>query len=253
MVPENTASSISQARTTMRPRGSEFAIIRGVSLRVETFRVGPLDNNLYLLIDDHNHEAVVVDPSIESAPALQRMRELLRSGVHFSGIWNTHGHFDHIYDNALWKAELAAPILMHRDDDFFVQRLREQALWMGLPPPTTVSPDHWLNGGETLKVGGYHAAVLLTPGHSPGSVTFYFAGDGLCISGDVLFQGSVGRTDLPGCSVEQLQHSLATLLQLPDATRVLPGHGEPTTIGLERRTNPFCQSLPPTNQETELR
>lgn len=215
-----------------------------MSLKVETFVVGPLSNNLYLLIDDVAQEAVLIDPSIDSAPALARVRQLSNSGVRLTAIWNTHGHFDHVYDNALWKDAFPVPISMHRDDEFWLERLREQALWMGYPPPVAVPPDHWLTDGEIVAVGTHHARVLHTPGHSPGSVSFFFEADEVCISGDVLFQGSVGRTDLPHCSVPQLQHSLAKLVALPPTTRILPGHYDPTTIQQELEINPFCQQLP---------
>jgi len=224
-----------------------------VSLQVEAFVVGPLSNNLYLLLDDIAQEAVLIDPSIDSAPALAHMRDLSNSGVRLTAIWNTHGHFDHIYDNALWKGAFSVPFFMHQGDEFWLERLREQALWMGYAPPEGVTPDHWLTDGETLSVGTHRARVLHTPGHSPGSVSFFFEAEELCISGDVLFQGSVGRTDLPRCSVSQLQQSLAKLVALPPATRILPGHYDPTTIQQELATNPFCQQLPRpdySNQET---
>lgn len=214
-----------------------------MTLQVETFVVGPLTNNLYLLWDDVADEAILIDPSIASDAALTRMRALSDSGVRLTAIWNTHGHFDHIYDTARWREAYHVPILMHHDDEYWVQRLRDQALWMGFPPPTIVSPDQWLRGDETLTVGSHRARVLHTPGHSPGSVSFIFDDAGLCISGDVVFQGSVGRTDLPRCSPPQLQQSLAQLMALPAATRILPGHYGPTTVREELLNNPFCQQL----------
>lgn len=222
-----------------------------MTLQVETFVVGPLTNNLYLLRDDVAGEAVLIDPSIESDPALARMRALSDSGTRLTAIWNTHGHFDHIYDTARWHAAYPIPIFMHAADEYWVQRLRDQALWMGFPPPTVVLPDHWLQGGEILTVGSHRARVLHTPGHSPGSVSFIFDDAGLCISGDVVFQGSVGRTDLPRCSPPQLQQSLARLMALPGATRILPGHYAPTTVQQELRHNPFCQQLPDPNDDLQ--
>jgi glyoxylase-like metal-dependent hydrolase (beta-lactamase superfamily II) len=214
-----------------------------MSLRIETFVVGPLTNNLYMLIDDEAREVVLIDPSIDSDPALAQMRHLHSDGLRLSAIWLTHGHFDHVYDTALWRDEFPAPLLMHRADEFWLQRLREQSLWMGLPAARPVTPDGWIEAGTTQTIGGHGARVLHTPGHSPGSLSFFFEEQGICISGDVLFQGSVGRTDLPGCSQGELNDSLAQLCSLPDATRVLPGHGNATTIGIEKRTNPFCRAL----------
>jgi len=215
-----------------------------MSLRIETFVVGPLTNNLYLLIDDEAREAVLIDPSINSDPALEQARRLQREGIRLSAIWLTHGHFDHVYDTALWHDEFPVPILMHQADEFWLQRLREQSLWMGLPAPRAVVPDRFIEVGDTLNIGRHYARILHTPGHSPGSVSFLFEAEGFCVSGDVLFRGSAGRTDLPGCSPPQLTESINLLCSLPDTMRVLPGHGEATTIGSEKRSNPFCQSQP---------
>jgi glyoxylase-like metal-dependent hydrolase (beta-lactamase superfamily II) len=217
--------------------------ISSVSLRVETFVVGPFPNNLYLLVDEAAGEAVVVDPSIDSGEARARVHDLERDGIRLIAIWNTHGHLDHVYDNALWRNEFGSPIFIHRGDTFFLERLHEQSLWLGLEAPAEASPDHWLDDGQVLTVGSHQARVLHTPGHSPGSVSFLFDAEELCLSGDVLFRGSVGRTDLPGCSDQQLQESLAKLCALPSATRILPGHYEPTTIDIEIKTNPFCRQL----------
>lgn len=235
--------SIAQGRTSRR----HFAKLYPVTLQVETFVVGPLTNNLYLLLDDVAGEAVLIDPSIDSGAALARMGVWSDSGVRLMAIWNTHGHFDHIYDTARWREVYNVPILMHEADDYWVQRLRDQALWMGFPPPVLAPPDQWLKGGETLTVGSHRARVLHTPGHSPGSVSYIFDDAGLCISGDVAFRGSVGRTDLPRCSPPQLQQSLARLMALPGATRLLPGHYGPTTVRQELLDNPFCQQLPDLN------
>lgn len=209
-----------------------------MGLRIETFVVGPLPNNLYLLLDDQAREAVVVDPSIGSEAALERMRELQKQGVKLAAIWNTHGHFDHVYDNAAWKSEFDVPLGMHDGDLFWTQRLREQALWFGLPTPQSVAPDFSFEDGQIVRVGTHAARVMHTPGHSPGSVSFLFEDQNACVSGDVLFRGSVGRTDLPGCSVEELRLSLKRLSELPAPTRILSGHGDATTIG-EEMTNPF--------------
>ena len=214
-----------------------------MSLRIETFVVGPLPNNLYLLIDEDGGEAVVIDPSIDSAQALARVRELQNSGVLLRAIWNTHGHFDHIYDNAVWRDEFDVPLLAHPGDELFLDRLPEMAHWFGLPEPELAMPTGELVEGLIVRVGSHEARILHTPGHSPGSVSFYFAEDNVCISGDVLFRNSVGRTDLPGCSFAQLQDSLRKLAALPAETRVLSGHGEETTIGAETRSNPYYRDL----------
>jgi glyoxylase-like metal-dependent hydrolase (beta-lactamase superfamily II) len=202
-----------------------------------------MPNNLYLLIDDATRQFVVIDPSMGSEAARERVRTLLSEGYAFTAIWNTHGHFDHIYDNAIWHQGFGASIWMHRDDELFLERLPEQSLWLGFAAPDVVLPAHWLQGGQTLTVGEHRAQVLHTPGHSPGSVSFLFADEGHCFSGDVLFRGSVGRTDLPGCSFPVLQQSLLALARLPAATHIFSGHGDSTTVGDELATNPFYQPL----------
>jgi glyoxylase-like metal-dependent hydrolase (beta-lactamase superfamily II) len=211
-----------------------------VSLLIETFVVGPFPNNLYLLTDTVSRQSVVIDPSIESDAAITRVQE---NGSALQAIWNTHGHLDHIYDNALWKERFDVPIWMHEADTFFLEHLREQAIWLGLAPGNPVAPDHHFHAGQTVSIGEHSAQLLHTPGHSPGSVSLYFAGQNVLFGGDVLFQGSVGRTDLPGCDAAQLQNSLRALMQLPPQTRVLPGHGEETTLGEELRSNPFLEFL----------
>jgi glyoxylase-like metal-dependent hydrolase (beta-lactamase superfamily II) len=221
------------------------------SFVIEHFSVGEMDNNLYLLVDPLANEFVVIDPSMESDVALNRALELQSSGLRLTAIWNTHGHFDHILDNARWKKSFQAPLWMHEGDLFFVERLREQALWFGFQAPDEVPPDAYFQNGQSLKVGNQTVQVLHTPGHSPGSVSFYLEEHGVCISGDVIFKGSAGRTDLPGCSEPQLGESLHRLLCLPESTRLLPGHGPATTVAHEKRTNPIYLSLQPVTPDIQ--
>ena len=212
-------------------------------LPVEVFISGPLQTNTFLVFDERAREAIVIDPSIQSDAAFARARELRARGILLQAIWNTHGHFDHIYDNARWKSEFTVPVLAHAADSFFVENLREQSLWFGLPAPEITAIDQVLNGGETLSVGNFACRVLTLPGHSPGSVGFYFESCGACIQGDVLFAGSVGRTDLPGCSESDLAASLHTLFALPPQTQIFTGHGEATTLERELRENLVARDL----------
>ena len=214
------------------------------TLTVEHFAIGPMDNNLYLLIDHAARAFVVIDPSIESEVALKRAQELVAEGFDLLAIWNTHGHFDHILDNEKWKNAFSVPLLMHKGDLFFVERLKDQALWFGFPASDGLLPDENFHDGQTLKIGPQSVQILHTPGHSPGSVSFYLKEQEICLSGDVIFKGGVGRTDLPGCSDEQLGASLQLLLSLPETTQLLPGHGPSTTVAHEKRTNPVYLSLP---------
>lgn len=210
---------------------------------MQGFVCGPLQTNLYLLLDVESREAVVVDPSIETDEALQLAMEWRAAGIRIAGIWNTHGHFDHVYDNARWRKEFGVPIYAHPADAFFLDHLREQAMWFGLPAPEVVPADIEITPGKTLTVGRFSPQILELPGHSPGSVGFYFESEGFCISGDVLFAGSVGRTDLPGCSEADLAASVRKLFALPPTTRILPGHGGGTRVEVEMRDNDVARDL----------
>jgi glyoxylase-like metal-dependent hydrolase (beta-lactamase superfamily II) len=215
-----------------------------MSLLFETFNIGPMDNNLYMVIDDDAKEFVVIDPSLESTPAVKRAEGLVAAGYRFVAIWNTHGHFDHVYDNARWKAAFGVPLYAHPSDGFFLEHLREQAIWFGFPPPEVVQPDFPIEpGSQELHVGSHHPQVLSIPGHSPGSVGFYFPDAQVCISGDVLFAGSVGRADLPGASEATLASSVRRLIHLPAGTRILPGHGPATTVAMEIASNQVAKDL----------
>ena len=202
---------------------------------------GPVATNAYLCHETDANALVIIDPAIGADELFGRAQELVAGGATFAAIWNTHGHFDHIYDNARWKAAFDVPLFAHPADAFFLERLREQSLWFGLEAPETASLDIELHEGDTLQIGRETARVLELPGHSPGSVAFQFAE--FLIVGDVLFQDSVGRTDLPGSDARTLARSVARLFELPDATRILPGHGNETTVGREKRENAVARAL----------
>ena len=213
------------------------------ALLIEGWSCGPLATNAFLLRDDAAHQMLLIDPAIQGDAPLARALELREQGFELAAIWNTHGHFDHVYDNARWKSAFQAPLSLHSDDAFFLEHLREQSLWFGLPAPEAAAPDRDWKGVQQAEFAGRQVQILHTPGHSPGSVSFYFPSEKLLLCGDVLFKGSVGRTDLPGCSVEALKSSLQVLAALDPETLVLPGHGEPTTIGDELKSNPILREL----------
>ncbi len=198
-----------------------------------------METNSFLLWQ--NREAVIIDPSIDADQLLQKMRELRDDGVQLTAIWNTHGHIDHVYDNALWKAEFGAPIYCHAADHFFLEHLREQSLWFGLAEPEVAQPDELLREGQTLKVGDLEVQVIELPGHSPGSVAFAF--DDHLISGDVIFQNSYGRVDLPGADAPALARSLGRVLQMAPQTQILCGHGEMTSVEIEAKSNAAARDL----------
>lgn len=204
-------------------------------LRVIRYNVGPLDNNTYVLLDMETHQAAIVDPSFDSAPI---WGEITRHGWKVAWVLNTHAHIDHIVENAFFVEKSGAPLALHPADLSLLHRLDVQSAWLGVETPRACEPTHPLADGDTVSIGSSCLTVAHTPGHSPGSVSFI--GDGFVLTGDALFAGSIGRTDLPGGNAEELLRSLRTrLLTLPDDTIVYPGHGPETTIGEERRTNPF--------------
>jgi len=196
-----------------------------------------MGNNTYVIVDDATKEAAIVDPSFESD---QLLPELQEKGLTLRYLLLTHAHFDHVIGNAFYASTVGLPIALHRADLPLLRALPEQGRMFGVPVEPSPDPTIWLEEGKPLTLGETTIQVLFTPGHSPGSVTFLV--DDAAIVGDVLFAGSIGRTDLPGASHQTLLDSIRTrLLTLPDETRVLPGHEDETTIGEERRNNPFLR------------
>jgi hydroxyacylglutathione hydrolase len=204
-------------------------------VRVERFQVGPFENNLYLLTTSGSHDAIVVDPSVESREVLDG---ILSRGLAVKRILLTHAHIDHILMVHPFAQATGAPVWLHAADRPLYEHGAEQADRIGIPWIGTVPISHWIQEGEDVGIPGIDARALSTPGHSPGSVTFATP-EGLIV-GDVLFQGSVGRTDLPGGDWDTLVRTIRErLFTFPAGTAVYPGHGLPTTIGTERKTNPF--------------
>ncbi len=206
----------------------------------EILPVGMLACNCSILGDEASGEAIVVDPGDD----IERIEEVLarhRLGVKY--IVATHAHIDHVGGIEQLKRSSGAPVLMHADDLPLYQNLALQAAWLGVRPPGMVDVDQFLKEGDAVRCGSLTLDVLHTPGHSPGSLSLHVPGeDARILSGDTLFQNSIGRTDLWGGSLEQLLRSIHnTLMRFPDQTPVFPGHGPRTTIGAERKSNPFLR------------
>jgi hydroxyacylglutathione hydrolase len=196
---------------------------------------GQFVQNCYLVADAEQKVAVLVDPGEE---AERFLCELRRRNWTLQAIWLTHAHIDHILGVEAVHAVHPVPIHLHPADLPLYRGLPEQGRWMGFDVKAAPLPDRELRPGETLKVGGVSFTVRHVPGHSPGHVAF--VGNGVILGGDVLFSGSIGRTDLPGGDMPTLMQSIQTeFLTLPDSTIVHSGHGPETTIGVERETNPF--------------
>jgi hydroxyacylglutathione hydrolase len=204
---------------------------------VETFPVGPLGCNCTILADEITHRATVVDPGDDLPAITGRLKKL---GLSVEQILITHAHIDHVGAALRLKRLTGAPIYLNTLDVPLLRMMEIQAGWLGIPTPEVADPDAAANDLVELSVAGEPATILHTPGHTPGSICLYLPHAGLLLAGDTLFAGSIGRTDLPGGDSRKILASLkGRLMPLPDATRVIPGHGELTTIGRERETNPF--------------
>jgi hydroxyacylglutathione hydrolase len=210
-------------------------------LILETFPVGPLQCNCTLLGDEQAGEAIVIDPGDEVGRIHHRLTEL---GLKLKQILITHAHIDHVGGALKLKRLTGAPILLNENDLPLLKMMQMQAGWLGVETPETAPPDESLSDGLVVGLDRYPAQVLHTPGHTQGSVCLHFAPLKLVVAGDTLFAGSIGRTDLPGGNSSQLLDSIQSrLLALPEETKVLPGHGPSTTVGAERKSNPFLRGL----------
>jgi hydroxyacylglutathione hydrolase len=208
---------------------------------VRMFTVGPVAENSYIFRRDGSDRALIIDPGEEPEKLLGAIEEM---GVTLDGILLTHTHFDHVGAVApvakatgaeVWVPEIEKPVLA--DIMSFVP-------WPGFGPYESWDAEHTVSGGEKLVLAGFEIDVIFTPGHSPGHVTYSIADEAAVFSGDVLFQGSVGRTDLPGGDWPTLLYSIRSLVDsLPEETKVFPGHMGLTTLGAERATNPFLAEL----------
>ena len=203
----------------------------------EILPVGPLQCNCSVIGDESTHEGLVIDPgdNIEDVVSIVRKHNL-----QIKQIVVTHAHIDHVGGAMKLRAATGAAILLNQNDYALLKMLDAQAAWIGVAPPGKVEIDHSVAQADSIKTGSLSADVIHTPGHTEGSICLYFPAEKKLIAGDTLFAGSIGRTDLPGGSFEKIIRSLHDkVLELPDDTVVIPGHGPLTTIGDERQSNPF--------------
>lgn len=203
----------------------------------EIIPVGPLQCNCSIIGDEASREAMVIDPGDDIQDVLAILR---KHNLQVKQIVITHAHIDHVGGAMKLRAATGAPILLNQNDYALLKMLDMQAAWIGMPSPGTVAIDRSITSGESVSAGSLVANVFHTPGHTEGSICLYFPEQKKLIAGDTLFAGSIGRTDLPGGDTQKILRSLHNVvLALPDETVVVPGHGELTTIGNERETNPF--------------
>ena len=206
---------------------------------IETFPVGPLQCNCTILGDPETGEAIVIDPGDEAMAVLKRLKA---HGLRPKAILITHTHLDHVGGNHEVREKTGAKVMLHEKDLPLYDNLAMQAQMIGLDTPVRGKVDEHIHQGDVIFFGskGDSIEVLHTPGHTPGSCSFFLGSRNLLFSGDTLFSGSIGRTDLPGGDFDLLMKSIEEqLMTLPDETVVLSGHGPATTIGQERHTNPF--------------
>jgi hydroxyacylglutathione hydrolase len=202
------------------------------------FPVGPIQCNCIVLADERSREAIVVDPGDDADAITRALRDL---DVNVTAVIATHAHIDHVGALAALKQATRAPAMLHEADVPLYENLAVQAAWLGVATPPLTSIDQFLKEGDRLNFGPHSLRVIHTPGHSPGSLSFVVnTQPETILSGDTLFAGSIGRTDLWGGSYAEIMRSILNkLIVLGDDAVVVPGHGPQTTIGTERRTNPF--------------
>jgi glyoxylase-like metal-dependent hydrolase (beta-lactamase superfamily II) len=204
-------------------------------VRILSRTVGPFQANCYLVIDDSTGSAVLIDPGDDGADLVEMVRA---SGARLEEIWLTHGHVDHIGGLAEVRRHFPVPVRLHPlDRPFFDSLSANMAAAFGLPFDQPDAPDHELTDGEVLTCGQLRFTVMHVPGHAPGLVSFN--GEGVALCGDLVFAGSIGRTDLPLSDPRAMNDSLARIATLPGETVLHPGHGGATTIGEELKSNPF--------------
>ena len=213
-------------------------------MKIAIFQLQLFGVNCYVVYDPVEKKAAIIDPGIIDNRETDAIENFLKKNdLQVVAIINTHLHIDHAIANQSLKARYKVPVMAHPDDEFLGTGMAAQARQFGLPIKVdSAQISHPLSDGDKIKIGSGELEVIHVPGHSPGGIALYDPKDGFLISGDTLFEGSIGRSDLPGGDLARLLESVKKkLYNLPDDTVVYPGHGAPTTIGREKKSNPYVR------------
>lgn len=205
---------------------------------IRNITVGPLQANCFIIGDETSRQAIVIDPGDEPDLIMDVINE---NRLEVSYIVCTHGHFDHVGAVSDIKEKTGAKVIIHKDEIEIYHAARDMAAFWGYEIEKLPDPDMLVEDADMIKVGNMSFTILHTPGHSPGGICLY--GEGIVVTGDTLFAGSVGRTDFYGGDMNKLRDSFKRLMSLPEETKVLPGHGPDSTIGEEKRGNPFVSDF----------
>lgn len=210
-------------------------------MKVHKFVFSPFQENTYVVWDDETKETIIIDPSCLSEKEEVELKKFISSnGLEIKYLFNTHGHLDHIFGNAFVKNTFNPIHYAPEKDMPLFERAQEQAESFGLTMKQSPTPDSFFDESENINFANIKVRLLFTPGHTPGEFCIYFMSENICFTGDVLFNESVGRTDLWGGNYATLMNSIKSkLLILPDETTIYPGHGEKSTIQNEKINNPF--------------
>lgn len=210
-------------------------------LQVKIFEFNPFQENTYVLFDD-SRECVIIDPGCSDIHEEAALATFINDNkLEVKLLLNTHCHIDHVLGNWFVKKKYGVDLLIHQAEEVVLKTVKVYAPNYGFPAYQETTPDGYLKESDVVKFGNQTMQVLFVPGHAPGHIAFYSQKEKILISGDVLFYNSVGRTDLPGGNTQTLMDSIQNkLFLLPDDVTVYPGHGPETSIGFEKKTNPYC-------------
>jgi hydroxyacylglutathione hydrolase len=211
-------------------------------IQIKTFVFSPIQENTYVLYNQTG-QCIIIDPGCYFDAEKETLKNFIQQQqLHPIALLNTHCHLDHVFGNQYVAQTFGLTLQLHPQEEQVLQFAPTSGLMWNLPFQNYQGAFEWLNAGDTITLGNDTLTVIEAPGHSPGHICFYNASQQFLIGGDVLFKGSIGRTDLPGGNLATLLHSIRTqLFVLPASTTVYSGHGEPTTIGHEMATNPYLQ------------